>query len=159
MAGVFQAKNGKVAIWTGAQDDAPFDNPLGNINRVKFHSSLDYLQIIDERVFTLNLPPISGTLERVASYQIGAHGRPGAPLFFAHIVVGGVPVAFSGSVPVHQSANGDSFARWLAIGASATHFIVHEYSIQGGIPGAPVGMTNRPAQSFSVRCYIMDEML
>ena len=168
MAKRFRAAGGKIAIWDGHTDTLPFDDPLAYLSRVKFHSDLDYLNIIDEKVFTLNLPaiPASGSGQgsggrnglRAASYTLGAHGRPGQPFFIARIVVSGVPVAFTGSVPVQQDASGDFYARWLAIGCDATSIIAHEYSVQLGNAGTQF-WSSRPAASFQIRCYITDLLL
>ena len=156
MATELRAAAGKLAIWKDASDALPFTDPLNHIDRLKFHSSLDYVKIIDVKTFTFTAPEVRGVLERVASYTLGAHGRPGIPFFIAKIVVNGVPVAFSGSVPTHAS---NGLVRWLAIGADATNIIVHEYSIQSGTAGAPDGMDVRPAQTFTVVCYVTDILL
>lgn len=167
MAKRFRAASGKIAIWEGHTDTSPFDSPLTNLSRVKFHSDLDYLNIIDEKVFTISLPAISSSGSgqgsgarnglRTASYTLGAHGRPGQPFFIARIVVGGVPVAFTGSIPVAQNAS-DPYARWLAIGCDATNIIAYEYSVQSGNAGTQF-WDSRPAASFEVRCYISDILL
>lgn len=155
-----RVQNGAAAIWTDERDALPFTAPLSHVNRLKFHSALDYIQIIDVKTFTLTVPAISGLLERTASYTLGAHGRPGVPLFLAKINVNGTNVAFSASVPVHRNElQNDFLARWLAIGADATNFIVHEYAIQSGTAGAPDGMMPRPAQTFQITCYVTDVML
>lgn len=172
MATVFQAQSGTVAIWTGEQDDLPFSNPLGNLGRVKFHSSLDYPKIIDVKSFTLNLPaiPTSGSGQggggrngmRVASYTLGAHGRPGIPFVVATIGVGGTVVAFTGSVPVHKTAGASTtsypFARFVAFGFDATNLYAYEYSVQSGNAGTQQ-WEPRPAQSFPVTAYITDILL
>ena len=99
MAGVFQAKGGKVAIWTGAQDDAPFNSPLANINRVKFHSDLEYVAVTRLLYRTVILPqiPTTGSGQgdpgvRVGAYDLGVHNEGRIPFLVAKITVGGVPV-------------------------------------------------------------------
>ena len=168
MGGIFQAKDGKVAIWTGAQNDAPFDNPLGNINRVKFHSDLTYVRVTRLLYKTVVLPaiPTTGSGQgdpgvRVGSYDLGAHNEGRTPFILGKITVGGVPVAFTGSVLVHntQSTNNpDLFGRWLALGADATRIWLHEYSVQNGSKRTGL-WTARPKQTFAIEIGITDVSL
>ena len=171
MATVFRCANGQVAIWEGAQDSAPFSNPRGHMNRVKFHSDLDYVRVIRVINRTLTIPRIPSTGSgqsdagsRVQSYGIGAHGQPGTPFIVGIINVGGQPMAFTGSVLVHTipSPNsrtlGDSFGRFLALGADATNMYVHEYSVQAG--NDETGLWDaRPAQTFNLTLGITDILL
>jgi hypothetical protein len=168
MASVFRAASGKVAVWDGEYNDLPFVDPLSNLARVKYHSDIEYIKIIDVKTFTLSIPAIaSGVFDRVASYTLGPHGITGQPFIIGQIDVGGVPVAFTGSVPVHQAApvtsvtppTVDLYARWLALGVDATDVIVHEYAVQNrsqSFAGTPVP---RPAQTFTVTVYITDIVL
>lgn len=162
MARRFRVAGGKVAVWDGHTDTLPFDSPLTYLNRVKFHSDIPYVKIIDVRDFTVNIPAISNTPDRSVSYTLGPHGRPGQPFIVGQIVVGGVPVAFTGSVPVHQGGGSfstvDPLARWLALGADATNVYVHEYAVQFFAANTGNGAP-RPAQSFAIRCYITDILL
>lgn len=175
MSTVFQAKNGKVAIWTGSQDDAPFTSPLSNLSRVKFHSDFQYPKIIDVKNFTLNLPelPTSGSGAgsggangvRARSYVLGSHGRPGQPFVIGRIVVNGVAVAFTGSVPIEGPSDPpvsgsyrSNFAQWLALGVDATNIIVHEYAVQGGDAGTQQ-WERRAAKSMPITVYITDILL
>lgn len=165
MAGVFQAKDGKVAIWTGTQNDAPFMNPLGNISRVKFHSDLDYVRVTSLRSYTLTIPaiPASGSGQsdpgvRAKSYTLGAHGQRRTPFCIGKIVVQGIPLAFTGSVLVHNTQSTqqpDMFGRFLALGADAVNLYVHEYAVQNGNANTGV-WTPRPAQSFAIEVGITD---
>lgn len=164
MARRFRVAGGKVAVWDGHTDTLPFDSPLTYLNRVKFHSDIPYVKIIDVRTFSVTIPAIgAGTPQRAQSYNIGAHGRPGQPFVIGRIVVGGVPVAFTGSVPVHQTLSGtfgtkEQFARFLALGVDATNVYVHEYAVQEGQQSTGVYNT-RPAQTFSITVYITDILL
>lgn len=164
MAFRFRAASGKVAVWSGEGDTAPFDNPLSNLSRVKFHSDIPYVKIIDVRTFSVTIPAIgAGTPQRAQSYNIGAHGRPGQPFVIGRIIVNGVPVAFTGSVPVHQIASNiygtkEPYARWLALGVDATRVYVHEYAVQQGLETTGQYDT-RPAQTFSIVVYITDILL
>lgn len=161
MARRFRVSDGLVAVWEGEYDAAPFFDPYGNLTRVKFHSAIPYVKIIDVRDFTLNIPATTTTMaDRSVSYTLGAHGKAGQPFVIGRIVVGGVPVTFTGSVPVHQGGGviNDPYARWLALGADATNIYIHEYTVHSG--PTTTGVYNvRPAQSFSIRCYITDILL
>lgn len=168
MAGVFQAKGGKVAIWTGAQDDAPFNSPLANINRVKFHSDLEYVAVTRLLYRTVVLPqiPTTGSGQgdpgvRVGAYDLGVHNEGRIPFLVAKITVGGVPVAFTGSVLVHNTQstkNPDLFGRWLAIGADGSKIWLHEYSVQNGSKRTGL-WTARPQQSFALEIGITNVSL
>lgn len=124
---------GVVAIWTG-EDDDPYHNPLDNLaaGRVKFHSSLAYPKVIHEQAVTMSLPSrTSGNDTYRAKYNLFAHGRPGIPWVLASISVGGTPIAAVGSVPVQKAGAGSSspWARWISIGANATHVSAFEYAV------------------------------
>lgn len=158
MARRFRAADGKVAVWEGHTDLLPFNAPLTYLDRVKFHSDIPYVKIVDVKTFTVNIPAITGyTPDRAQSYTLGAHGRTGQPFVIGKITVNGVPVAFTGSVPVHQNTN-EAFARFLALGVDATNVYVHEYSVQ--VCDEPTGTCqSRPAQSFQITVYITDILL
>jgi hypothetical protein len=161
MARRFRVASGKVAVWEGHTDTLPFDNPLGNLSRVKFHSSIPYVKIVDVKTFTKTIPAIpTGTPDRAQSYTLGPHGRPGQPFVIGKIVVNGVPVAFTGSVPVHQvtSPFKEQFARFLSLGVDASNVYVHEYAVQNGQESTGVYDT-RPAQTFTITVYITDILL
>lgn len=159
MARRFRVQGGTVAIWDGHTDDAPFTAPLSNLSRVKYHSDLEYIKIVDVKTFTLNLPAIANTLDSVVTYTLGPHGRPGIPFIVPIITVDGIPVAFTGSVCVHSDGDFD-YGRWLAFGADATNCFVHQYSIQRGLStGDPAIWGQRPAQTFSINAYITDVLL
>lgn len=159
MARVFRVASGKVAIWDDHTNDAPFTDPLANIARVKYHSDLEYIKIVDVKPFTLNLPAIANTLDSVVTYTLGPHGRPGVPFIVPIITVDGIPVAFTGSVCVHSTGNFD-YGRWLAFGADATNCFVHQYSVQAGNSnGSSSTWTQRPAQTLTINAFITDVLL
>lgn len=170
MVSKFRCSAGRVAIWTGS-DYAPFTDPMNNLDRVKFHSLLDYVRVVKTITRTVSLPSISAAGSgqsdpgsRVASYTLGAHGMGYTPFIVGLITVNGVRQAFTGSVLVHTVAApnatsvNDMFGRWLALGADATNVYVHEYAVQQG--NKQTGdWTPRPAQSFSIELNITDEAL
>lgn len=152
---------GVVAIWEG-NDDLPFSQPLNHLanGRVKYHSSLAYPKVVREEGRTLSLPARNtGHTTFRASYNIFAHGRPGIPWVLASFRVGGQDVAAVGSVPV-QKANGSGgnsaespWARWITIGANATHVIAFEYCMVVGGGTA----YHFPAISVPVTIWVTDE--
>lgn len=171
MPGKFKVADGRVAIWDGPGDDAPFHNPVGYMSRVKFHSDLDYVRVVRiiNRRITIPAIPSSGSGQsdpgsRVQSYALGAHGQPGTPFIVGVITVSGVPLAFTGSVLVHHrpapnsTSIDDSFGRFLALGADDTFMYVHEYAVQPG--SKQTGQWSpRPAQTFDLILGITDTLL
>lgn len=167
----FNARDGKVAIYEDA-DDLPFTNPTAHLGRVKFHSDLDYIKIIDVRDYTVNLPAIPSTGSgqgsggrvglRTNLYTLGAHGRPGIPFVIGEFTVGANKILSSGSIPVAQITNGlsgpvENYARFLALGSDATNVTCYEYAVQWGFVGG--SWDERPAASIPVRVYITDLLL
>ncbi len=161
MALRFKVSGGKVAIFDNAAGDAPLTAPLSNLSKIKFHSDLDYISVIDVRTVTLSLPARSNFQQATASYTLFSHGRPGQPFVLGKLNVNGVPVGFTGSVPVHQgvASNGQpgNFGRWLALGANATSVIVHEYCVAGWANSD--FHDTYPAMSIPITIYVTDELL
>ena len=155
---------GRVAIWTDPSNDDPFWAPLSHLSRVKFHTDLDLLPIVAVHDFVVPMPaiPISGSGQgaantgrrglRTNTYYLGAHGMGFTPFCVAEIVMDGVPLVLSGSVPVAQ-ISGDRFARFLSLGFDATYITAYEYSVQRGIP-EPDGWVARPAVDIGLRVYV-----
>ncbi len=159
MAGVFQCKDGKVALWTGGTDDAPFTNPRGNIDRVSFHSDFDYPKIIQVRSVTLSMPAMPENAVREHTYNLFAHGRPGFPYILGVATIGGVKVPLAGHVPAQVLVSAlwgglptDQWARWIALGSDGTNVVVHEY-------GRTPLTVAASAVSVPVTIYITDELL
>ena len=161
MPGVFQCKAGKVAVWDGGTDDAPFNNPRGNIARVKFHSDLSYPKIISVRSVSITLPAMQQNANIAQSYVLFAHGRPGIPFITGRMILQSQKVPFVGSVPVAVRASTNQnpgFARWLTLGADATNVIVYEQSRAASVPSAP-SFTIFPAVTIPIVVYVTDEIL
>lgn len=153
---------GVVAIYDGP-DDAPFTTPLDHLanGRLKFHSSLGYPKVIAEHTVTLSLPARTSIGTYRVSYNLFAHGRPGFPWVLGSFRVGGQDVAAVGSVPV-QKANGSGgnsaaspWARWISIGADATHVTAFEYC---GVARG-VSAYQFPAISIPLTIWVTDELL
>lgn len=94
----FLAKPGRWALYSGA-DDAPFDNPRGNLGLVHAHSDFDYIQFsskapnFDVTITTAtNVPSLSSII------TIGPHGKPGIPFVFGRLLMAsGIWVPLNGS--------------------------------------------------------------
>lgn len=180
------AITGDVAIWTGS-DDAPFSNPLANLNRVKFHSALDYPKVIYEWSDNVDFPARTqwmpglsggsgawGTTEnvRVATHNLFAHGRGGQPWVLGSVRIDGTDVAFTGSVPVQLSVVSNSsdgaaswtspWARWVTLGADSTNVLLFEYCPvsrwnSGG--NANMSLIYMPQVTRLVTVWVTDEIL
>lgn len=153
MSKALRIAGGVAALWDDASDDDPFTTPLSNLSRVKFHSDLDYIKVIDEQTVSVNFPSRNAGLH-TQSYTLFAHGLGIQPLVFATCTLSGVEVAFTGSVPVQVGAGFiGGLARWVTIGADATNVYAYEYTrVSTG--------DNIPAlNSFSITVWVTDEDL
>jgi hypothetical protein len=171
-----RGSDGKVAIWTGDDDD-PFDSPLDHLDRLKFHSSLDYPKVIDEWSGTVNFPartehrssPFSGYFADngvvTQSYTLFAHGRGGQPWILGSAEVGGANVAFVGSVPVQQAIDDFSpfgpepWVRWVSIGADDTNVYAFEYTVVTRNASTEFSGIRMPAISIPIKIWVTDELL
>ena len=148
-----RGSDGRVAIYTG-NDDAPFDNPLGHLSRLKFHSSLDYPKIVYRRTVNVTFPSRTSTA-RVGtwtqSFNLFAHGRPGQPWVLASARIAGVDVAFCGSVPVQHVTQ---WARWVSVGSDGSHVRAFEYTVMPTIE-----IYKLPAITIPITVWVTDEAL
>lgn len=119
---------GKAAIYTGT-DDAPLTDPRNNIARLKFHSDFAYPSIIAEYSGSLAMGATTQNARRLVTNRVRAHGRAGIPWVLGSFTVNGIAVAACGTVPVQQHLHGYGFARWLSLGADATHVIIYENAL------------------------------
>ena len=121
---------GKVAVFMvdeeNPHDRDPLDDPETHLSRVLFHSDLLYPIIISKRSGTLNLPARGANQDWTrATHNLFAHGLDGQPLVFGRLTnVGNGTVPLAGSVPLQTNSFG--FARWLSLGADATHVRIVE---------------------------------
>ena len=163
----FKVGSGKVAIWDGHTNTDPFDNPLASssvLNRVKFHSSLDYIRVVATLSATINLPARSNFQSATASHTVGAHGQSGQPFVLGMLPVNGVNVGFTGSIPVQMGQwNAGStpgiYGRWLTLGADETNVIVYEYAVAQWVNSSSNGYYKYDAISVPVTVYITNELL
>jgi len=121
-----RGSDGRVAIWRDGSNEAPFDDPLTYIDRVLFHSDLDYPAIVSTHTGTLSLPAQGGRTERNVNHTLFAHGLDGIPFVLGYITIGGQRIPFAGSIPVQMETGGN--ARWLNLGADDTNVCIHEIS-------------------------------
>ncbi|WBT40167.1 hypothetical protein [Hyphomicrobium sp. DMF-1] len=151
-----KGSNGVVSIFTG-DDDLPFSDPLSHLDRIKFHSSLAYPKVIrtetKNQVFDAYATSLMGTFTK--TYDLFAHGRPGQPWVLASATIGGNKIAFTGSLPVQMGFSGSTqtqWARWVTIGADATHVRAFEYVVK-------TNSTSMPAITIPITVWVTDELL
>jgi hypothetical protein len=163
-----RAENGKFAIYTvsdpASTDNAPLQYPLSNASRVKFHSDLDYPQIVDVRTGSVTIPGASpGTygLNDLSHTVLFAHGRGAAPMVLAEFTAIGVhnlPAHACGSVPTVSGFNyssGEQYydinnpvVRWLSFGANASDIVVTHY--------CGSGFSQLPPLTISYKVWVTD---
>lgn len=147
---------GVVAIYTG-EDDGPFENPLSHLSngRLKFHSSLDYPKVVQERQVTLSLPARTSIGVHRNSFNLFSHGRPGIPWVLASLRVSGDDVAACGSVPVQKSGNENQspWARWISIGATGSQVTAFEYAVVA----ANTTFYRYPSINIPITVWVTDE--
>ncbi len=158
---------GTVAIYTGG-DDAPFDDPVGNLSRVRFHSGLYYPSIVSVLSGTLSLGaipnPNTGTTGSVITTDtnVGAHGQAGPPMVFGDIVIGGQRISICGMVPVTNIFDGTGYAgtlyhawgRFLELVVDGSYAYIRATTLMPtvDVPGA----STVPAFSGAYNIYVTD---
>ncbi len=165
MTSRFRVANNKAAVWTGSGDTKPFDNPTSNLSRVKFHSDLDYIKVIDEGTFNVALSARSNFQDVSHSYALYNHGKSGFPFILGKLTMSGQPVAFCGSIPIQSNRyNGSAdggFARWISLGANNTTVYLYEYAVNlytKDVEGN-VFADSYPAITVPVTVWMTDEIL
>lgn len=129
------AAHAALAVYDSASPTGDLDvlaNPGLHLPAIKLHSSLHYPKIVLVQTGTTTFPAITSNTRRNATSTLFAHGRGGIPLVFGELTVGGVPIAWAGSVPVQvDDASGGffGFPRTIALGADGTNVLVHENGI------------------------------
>lgn len=140
---------GRTAIYDTSNGDAPFTSPLSNVSLLRFHSDL-WAPAVTITTASLTLPNRrpSGSAYRSsgdAQHTLFAHGKSGTPLIKGYVVIDGVNVPLSGSVPLLDSAAPTTgVGRFISIGADATNVFVLEkyvYGIAAGSPSTAVTLT------------------
>lgn len=91
-------QDGKVVIYYG--DDDVVSNPLIDLNRVWFHSNLDYLEVAEHRVINMTLPAVAeiNHLRHLFDHNLG----------FKPFVIGGLadqPLAGTTMIYVSEYGN------------------------------------------------------
>jgi hypothetical protein len=110
----------KVAIFNGSTD-APFDNPLGNLGNLKFHSQLAYLPFLPARTITASVSvPSSAAFRR--TIDLGPHGQAGVPFIYG--LVSGIP--FVGTIPIHVAASARTAICWTLCVDASNVFIAEQ---------------------------------
>lgn len=79
---VKDGKKGFVAIYEGPIDPAVEDNPIDHLDKLTFHSDLDYIGLPRVRK-TYTLPAVSGSYFKSETVNLGPHGKPFTPIILA----------------------------------------------------------------------------
>lgn len=129
---------GKVAVYIVddlAIDDSPFTAPLSHLDKVEFHSDLDYLAISSIQTGTLSLPSRSGTTPGTYRHNLFAHGLGYQPLVMGHLVsFEGYSTPLLGTTPIRTPIDRvlpatQADIRTVQLGADATYVYLHEYML------------------------------
>ena len=126
---------GKVAVYIvddTAIDDLPFTTPLSHLDKVEFHSDLDYLAVSSIQTGTLSLPTRTGTTPQTVRHNLITHGLGYQPMVLGCIVgfegyntplLGTTPIFMTSDVPANHGIR----LRSLQLGSDATYVYLHEY--------------------------------
>lgn len=162
MAKRFRVGDGKAAIWDDETDTAPFDDPVANISRVKFHTDLDYDAALVAWTGTLSLPSRT-VLSAVNNITLFAHGQAGTPYVRGAVLIGGQWTDVVGSLPVSVTDKG--FIRCISLGSDGTNVLVTDYAsgsnayVAAGPTVILTGTETHSSQSLSMKVWVFDTLL
>lgn len=146
--------DGVVCIHEGADDVV--SDPLADLSRVRFHSSLDYPAVVDVRDGSTALPSLTANTTRITTYNLFAHGRPGIPMVLGYIKnFGNGFVPLAGSVPLAMSSGLPT--QFVTLGADATNVKLHEYTFTGATQGIAAKTVQWQAAVFDVDLTLEDD--
>lgn len=154
---------GRCGIWNG-DDDLPYKYPRQHLDRVKFHTDLDYIKIVREIPLILSLPQRDTATYGVAAnftHKLFDHGLGGFPFVLGETVVNGEAVAMCGSIPIQADGVG-YYGQWLALGADDTSVYIHEYDVFPFTSASGLTTSNSikfPAIDIPITVYLTDELL
>ena len=91
--GVSGSQAGTFAIWdsgTSDNDWSPLLYPLSNLDKIAFHSALDYIGVVQTVNYTYNFSAVSAGLSgREFDVNMGSHGQASKPFIIAQISLNG----------------------------------------------------------------------
>jgi len=120
----------KIVIWNDEWDNSPFENPLGNADRVKFSTTFNYTRVVDKRTVWVTFPQANGGGLRVGTINLFAHGRGGQPRVRGNITINGYRLSLGCHVPVQHYVRPvkpldlQGTFRLAIIGATSTDVII-----------------------------------
>jgi hypothetical protein len=141
--------NGNNGVVSISEEDADINNPLNNINKIYFHSALDYLFIVQVFNGTINLPQRTADGSDVSSaygstiYNLGNHNLDYKPLLFGYVTANEQPVAGD----TFAFAGGNASLRTVTLGADENTVYAREIFLNKDVTA--------PAQTVSYRLFIM----
>ena len=140
MARRFRVSDGRAVIWDNDWDNSPFNDPLGNADRVKFSTTFGYSRIIDKRNLNVTFPQANGAGERSGTINLFAHGRPGMPRVRGNLTIAGQKISLGCHVPVQSYTGGGggvanpSNMRLAILGATSTNVVICWYAQLSNMP-------------------------
>jgi hypothetical protein len=139
--------NGTVAI---CEPDADIYNPLSNLNKIYFHSDLNYLCIKHIGNFTKYFPSLgtwAGDEDVISVYK---HNLGYTPIMFAIFLspseLNGMPIVGE----FHVQTSGDTNRRSLMIGADDNDIYLRKFDC--------TAETGLPSFSCEIKFFIMEEV-
>ena len=125
------------AVFSNTAGDAPISDPLSHLDKLKFHSSLDYVEFDQKVTGSVTLPALTYGSVGTAMYPILAHGRGAAPLVAGICTIGGGEVPLAGFVPIQTAILGQ-FRRSIFVSSDATYVYLGESYLARGPASATV---------------------
>jgi hypothetical protein len=120
--------NGVTGIVSISEDTANIGTPLTNLDKIYFHSALNYLTVATIKTGTLSLVSRTHSSSDASSaygstiHNLGAHGLAFKPMLFGYLTSGEQPIL--GDVVVQ--AAGNASIRTITLGADATNIYARE---------------------------------
>lgn len=139
------------AAFVDSAGDAPISDPLSHLDKVKFHSSLDYVEFDQSISGSITFPSRSFGSVGVATYPVLAHGRGVAPMVVASCTISGNDVPLAGFVPIQTAGSGGLFRRSIFVSSDATYVSIGESYIARGPASATVEF---PAVTVAYTIYL-----
>lgn len=158
-ANVFRASDGKIATYAGP-GDAPFTDPIANLNSVGFHSDFNYVTFSHTKTFA-NVALDLNYLNSGRSYLLGTHDAPagaGIPILFGRLTAISGTVGGAGSQGLFAAAprslqGACAIDRYhlLSLAWDATNvYLTHQYLRYG---------YQAPSRTLTVEITVMNQRL
>jgi len=131
------ANSSVCAVFENTAGDAPISSPLAHLDKLKFHSSLDYVEFDQKVTGSVTLPARTYGSVGTALYPILAHGRSAAPLVTGICTILGNEIPLAGFTPI-QTAIAGQFRRAIFVSSDATYVYLGESYLARGPASAAI---------------------